>query len=101
MIVDIFLGNEDTYKQDTTGFIQTINELFNSIKHSIDHEHTYNSFYPDEAIISSFYIHFHKGLNEMPTMHCHRITEIMKGFRNTILRIFANYEKEYKSRNNK
>lgn len=85
----VICGDQYSYIKDNTNFLQVINELANSIKHSVLHPHSYSEFPIGEPSIISYQAKHNEFSNKI-IRHCHSLEQIMIGFRNTVLRILEN-----------
>lgn len=85
----VVLGDGEEYKADDTGFLTTINNLFNSFKHSLMHEESHSMIGVDFPTVVSYQAKNNKFRNEI-VVHNHDLTQLMIGFQNSIERILLN-----------
>lgn len=74
---------------ETTGFIATINSLFNSFKHCLMHEESCMPMGADTPIIVSYHAKNNNHNNEI-VYHNHNAFHIMMGFQDNVMRIIRN-----------
>jgi len=95
---EVVFGNELELEKDSTNFLSTLNELFNSLKHSMFHTET-NSLHNDEwPVITSLFAGY-GDLNNGLRYHNHNGYHLMMGFQDCLKRILDNLIK-YKASNN-
>lgn len=89
-VLNIINGNDESYAQDDTSFIDTINDIDNSFKHSaINPEAGLTSVSIDKPAIKSYYLKYNKYGAKI-FFYDHYAEQLMIGFQNTILRIIEN-----------
>ncbi|WP_294967080.1 hypothetical protein [Sulfurimonas sp.] len=84
----IIIGN-DIYKSDETKFLKTINHLFNSFKHSLIHDESYNQVCNETPSVVSYQAK-QNNHNKTIIIHNHNIHHLVMGFQDTVLRIIDN-----------
>lgn len=88
----IIIGDGVNYEKDEDQFLETINTLFNSIKHSFIHYEAY-SYFPDIPNVLSFYKERNNfSSNEVMCLN-HSLSDIMLGFQSNFKRIIENQKK--------
>ncbi|MEZ9839523.1 hypothetical protein AB4323_20570 [Vibrio sp. 10N.261.52.C11] len=88
----LICGDGEGYMRDNSEFLTIINELSNSIKHSMIHCWTYNEYPDSEPIILSYQAKSNKFSNPI-IYHCHSLEQLMIGFRNTVKRLLWNQKR--------
>jgi len=88
----LICGDGAGYMRDNNDFLIIINELSNSIKHSMIHCWAYNEYADSEPIVLSYQAKNNKFSNPL-IYHCHSLEQLMIGFRNTVKRILWNQKK--------
>lgn len=93
----VILG-DDIYEPDSTNFLQTSNDLFNSYKHTLIHDNTYSQISLQFPAFCSYSVKYsdHK---KIITYHNHNAYHIMMGFEGCLIRICNNINK-YRELNN-
>ncbi len=91
----ILIGDGIEYEADVTGFLDTVNSLFNSFKHCLVHEENCLIMGVDAPTIVSYAAKHNKYNNEI-VYHNHNAFHIMMGFQDSVLRIMKN-QKYYQS----
>ena len=94
----IILGDENDYEKDKSRFLKTINDLFNSIKHSFLHYESM-SLYSDVPNIVSFCKDRNKFSSNKILFLNHSLFQIMFGFQSNFRRIIKNQKKYLLSKN--
>lgn len=87
----IIFGGDGEYLSDKTDFIQIINDLFNSFKHSLIHDESHPIMGESMPTVITFYAK--KGKYEKIIYHNHNLIHIMMGFHDTVVRILENQKK--------
>ena len=90
----IIFGDGEKYKSDDSGFLRIINDLFNSIKHSILHSETSMQFGVDVPTVLSLYAKSNK-FTEMIYFHNHNAYHLLMGFEDSMIRILENLNTYY------
>mgnify|MGYP000125232873 FL=1 len=90
----IIFGDGKKYKSDDSGFLRIINDLFNSIKHSILHSETSMQFGVDVPTVLSLYAKSNK-FTEMIYFHNHNAYHLLMGFEDSMIRILENLNTYY------
>ncbi|MDO8769985.1 MAG: hypothetical protein Q7K57_15010 [Burkholderiaceae bacterium] len=88
----VMVGDGTVYEEDKTGFLKTINDLFNSFKHCMMHEESNTLIGIEFPTIVSY----HAKHNDHATTiihHNHSAHHIMMGFQDNVLRILRNQKK--------
>lgn len=86
---DIIFGNDDKYRKDNTNFLKTINNLFNSIKHSSIHYNAYQ-LYSNIPNIVSFQKNKQDFSNSEVIYHNYALDHLIFGFIDNFHRIIEN-----------
>ncbi|WP_139463597.1 hypothetical protein [Aeromonas veronii] len=89
---DLIFGNESEYDQDKTSFISTLNDLFNSIKHSHLHHESQGTFSKTPNVVS-LYVKKNNFSKYEIIYHNHNLFQIMYGFIDNFCRIINNQRK--------
>jgi len=98
LIKDIIIGN-DLYEKDPTNFFGHLNDIFNSLKHSIFHTESSLMFPEKYPSITTFYVK-RSNLNNGVTFHNYNAYHLMMGFQDNFKRIIGNWKNARQSRNN-
>ncbi len=85
----VLIGNGNEYAGDPTGFLATINSLFNSFKHCLMHEESCILMGEDAPTIVSYHAKNNNHNNEI-VHHNHNAFHIMMGFQDNVMRIINN-----------
>ncbi|EGR1837088.1 hypothetical protein ACPDXS_002144 [Vibrio cholerae] len=87
----IFIGDNGIYESDPSPvrFLWVINQLSNSMKHSMMHAEVYNQLGNGRPTIVSYYADFNDH-NRAIMNHQHDLEQMMLGFQGTVLRILKN-----------
>jgi len=85
----VLIGNGNEYAGDSTGFLATINSLFNSFKHCLMHEESCMLMGVDAPSIVSYHAKNNNHNNEI-VYHNHNAYHIMMGFQDNVMRIIRN-----------
>lgn len=87
----IFIGDNGIYKSDpgSVSFLWVINQLSNSMKHSMMHAEVYNQLGNDRPTIVSYYADYNDH-KRVIMHHLHDLEQMMLGFQRTVLRILEN-----------
>lgn len=88
----LICGDGVEYMRDNSDFLIIINELANSIKHSMIHCWAFNEYPDSEPIILSYQAKSNKFSNTL-IYHCYSLEQLMIGFRNTIKRLLWNQKR--------
>ncbi|MGR5334525.1 hypothetical protein ACPV5I_03805 [Vibrio gigantis] len=88
-IKNIVIGNDGLYESDSTNYLKHINDLSNSIKHSMMHSEAFSHYCPDFPTIVSFQASNNNHTNEI-VYHNHSACQLVIGFQNTVKRVFKN-----------
>lgn len=89
---DVILGDEITYEKDESSFIRTLNNLFNSIKHSHIHYESLNT-HAEIPNVVSFSVMKNDFTNQTIDYHNHSLFHIIFGFIDNFFRIIENQKK--------
>lgn len=84
----IIIGGEG-YATDTTDFLRVINDLFNSFKHCLMHDESYNLVCFEIPTVTSYQAKNNNHKNEV-IYHNHNLFHIMMGFQDSMVRILKN-----------
>jgi hypothetical protein len=95
----IITGDGINYERDKTGFLRIINDLFNSFKHCLMHDESYQLVCINTPSVTSYQAKYNKHSNEI-IYHNHNAYNIMMGFQDSVIRILNN-QKTYVSRHKK
>lgn len=87
----IFIGDNEIYESDpgSVSFLWVINQLSNSMKHSMMHAEAYKQLGNGRPTIVSYYADFNDH-NRVIMNHQHDLEQMMLGFQGTVLRILKN-----------
>lgn len=85
----VLIGNGNEYTGDSTGFLATINSLFNGFKHCLMHEESCILMGVDTPTIVSYHAKNNNHNNEI-VYHNHNAFHIMMGFQDNVIRIIEN-----------
>jgi len=86
---DIFFGGDEVFHKDETDYLNIINELCNSIKHSSLHYESYSS-YPTSPNIYSIYKKNNSFKDNKVVIHNHDLKGVVLGFKCNLRRIIEN-----------
>jgi hypothetical protein len=89
----IIIGSDDGYAKDSTDFLRVINDLFNSFKHCLMHDESYNLVSVEIPSVTSYQAKNNNHKNEV-VYHNHNLYHLMMGFQDSIMRILNN-QKHY------
>lgn len=87
----IFIGDDGLYKSDLSNirFLWVINQLSNSMKHSMMHAEAYTQLGTERPTIVTYYAD-HNDHTRMIMNHQHDLEQVMLGFQGTVLRVLEN-----------
>lgn len=90
----VIIGDNLCYEKDPSkiSFLKVINQLSNSIKHSMMHAEAYNQLGESRPTIVSFYADYNNH-KKVIMYHQHYLEDMMIGFQCTVLRILRNQKK--------
>lgn len=85
----IIVGDGITYQSDNTGFLETINDLFNSFKHCLMHDESYNIFGETTPTLITYQAKQNRHRQSI-TFHNHNAHHLLMGYQDTVRRILRN-----------
>ena len=90
----VIIGDNIRYEKDLSkiSFLKVINQLSNSMKHSMMHAEAYNQLGESRPTIVSFYADYNNH-KKVIMHHQHYLEDMMIGFQQTVLRILRNQKK--------
>ncbi len=88
-IDQVITGNGIEYRSDSTNFLRHINDLSNSIKHSMMHAEVYSLYCREIPTVVSFQAGNNSHKKEI-IYHNHTACQLVIGFQDTLLRILDN-----------
>lgn len=90
----VIIGDNIRYEKDLSkiSFLKVINQLSNSMKHSMMHAEAYNQLGESRPTIVSFYADYNNH-KKVIMHHQHYLEDMMIGFQQTVLRILRNQRK--------
>ena len=88
-VYPVFLGAESKFAVDGSNFLRILNDLFNSVKHSVVHQESHSLFgreFPTVISFSSKNNNFTDGYK----YHNHNAYHLMMGFQDCVARVLIN-----------
>ena len=96
VVKGIIIGDE-IFEKDTTKFLEVSNNLFNSFKHSLMHDESFNLISMEYPTVIGFFVQY-ANYKKTIQRHNHNAYHLMMGFQDCIARILRN-QNSYRTAN--